>query len=336
MEEIRFTASSMSRIRFSISPLWELTNALRVLKDPEPRAYHLPWLDAVRPKLPYVDVALLTAVQPLRGYTPDFLAPLPDVPRRSVADQIAAVRATPLDIVRRELRRAAEERHGEPTPAVLRQLLTHPTLARERFAAALAAAWPLLGAPHWKRMHSLLTADISHHSAVLASGGLHALFSSLSPQMHFTGRGVRIDHSQRSGPRPARPERIHRLDNRGLVLIPSAFSWPRVQIVIEAPWQPAIYYPVRGIAVLWQPQPVSTAPELKRLLGATRALLLASLQERAATTTLANRHKLAPATVSEHLTVLARAGLLDAVRTGRTVTYQLTDLGRRLLLRDQP
>jgi DNA-binding transcriptional ArsR family regulator len=63
----------------------------------------------------------------------------------------------------------------------------------------------------------------------------------------------------------------------------------------------------------------------------TRAQLLASVQEPASTTTLARRHGLAAATVSEHLAVLSGAGLAGARRNGRAVLYATTPLGDALL-----
>jgi hypothetical protein len=42
-------------------------------------------------------------------------------------------------------------------------------------------------------------------------------------------------------------------------------------------------------------------------------------------------HRLAKGTVSEHLTALRAAGLLDATRCGRAVHYRRTELGDRLV-----
>jgi len=46
---------------------------------------------------------------------------------------------------------------------------------------------------------------------------------------------------------------------------------------------------------------------------------------------LADRLRLAPSTVSEHLSLLAGAGGVTRHRVGRSAFYQLTDTGRALL-----
>ncbi|MGW8943417.1 ArsR/SmtB family transcription factor [Streptomyces koyangensis] len=68
-----------------------------------------------------------------------------------------------------------------------------------------------------------------------------------------------------------------------------------------------------------------------RLLGRTRALLLAALDEPATTSRPARAHGLSPATVSAHLTALRESGLVTRRRVGRAVAYARTPLGLALL-----
>jgi DNA-binding transcriptional ArsR family regulator len=67
------------------------------------------------------------------------------------------------------------------------------------------------------------------------------------------------------------------------------------------------------------------------LLGRSRAALLARLDLPQSTTWLAAHLGLTPSAVSQHLTVLRRAGLVTAHRTGRWVLYRRTTPGTRLL-----
>ncbi|WP_405594686.1 winged helix-turn-helix domain-containing protein [Streptomyces sp. NBC_01410] len=76
--------------------------------------------------------------------------------------------------------------------------------------------------------------------------------------------------------------------------------------------------------------PVAPSAELARLLGPTRAGLLAALAQPASTAQLAERHFLSPATVSYHLGVLHQAGLVVRARSGRAVLYRRTPAGSRL------
>ncbi|MEO5878471.1 MAG: winged helix-turn-helix domain-containing protein, partial [Streptosporangiaceae bacterium] len=89
-------------------------------------------------------------------------------------------------------------------------------------------------------------------------------------------------------------------------------------------------YPARGVAAVWRGSRVRH-DALARLLGATRAELLAALSDPASTTSLARRHGLSPSTVSAHLTVLRDTGLIVAQRHKRQVLYERTPLGEALL-----
>jgi DNA-binding transcriptional ArsR family regulator len=121
----------------------------------------------------------------------------------------------------------------------------------------------------------------------------------------------------------------HELDGRGLLLMPSAFAATRPSVIDRPPWQPTVIYPARGIATLWEDAP--PAPDgLARLLGATRAALLADLGAPRSTTELAGRLALSPATASHHLAALRDAGLVTGRREGRAVLYVRTPLGEAL------
>ncbi|MFF8563530.1 ArsR family transcriptional regulator [Streptomyces albidoflavus] len=128
--------------------------------------------------------------------------------------------------------------------------------------------------------------------------------------------------------RVAARHRAHRrLDGQGPLLLPSAFVRPALTVVTDPPWQPTLIYPARGVGELWHGGGPAAPRALARLLGRTRALLLAALDEPATTTRPARAHGLAPATVSAHLTALRESGLVSRHRIGRTVAYARTPLG---------
>ena len=87
-----FGRDDPARVRFAVSPLWETMTALRVLREPRRRRYHLPWLELVRPDLDRLDLWPLLALSPHTGWTPDFLTPAPAGPGTDIADQLAQVR----------------------------------------------------------------------------------------------------------------------------------------------------------------------------------------------------------------------------------------------------
>jgi DNA-binding transcriptional ArsR family regulator len=297
--------------------------AVRVLCDPGRHRYHLPWLEDVRPRLAEIDVAPLTALTPRRGYTPDFLAPPPVAPRGGIAQELERIAATPLDRAAREIDRSLNGagRLGEPVPDHVAVLLAEPAVALTTLTDLLRRCWEAFVAPYWPRLSDLLDADVAHRTRRMGEAGLSPVVAGLHPRIGWQGDDLHLE---------APFDERRRLGGAGLVMVPSAFVWPNVLAVVDPAWQPTLVYPARGIAELWQPAPTERSEPLARLLGATRATLLASLAEPASTTALARRHQLSQATVSEHLGVLERAGLLARRRQGRTVLYRHTVIGAAL------
>jgi DNA-binding transcriptional ArsR family regulator len=316
-----FGRDDPARVRFAISPLWETMAALRVLLEPQRRKFHLPWLEAVRPDLEGLDMRPLPMLSPRSGWTPDFLSPSPAGPGTDIADQLAQVRATPPDQVAREMRHSLTQRAGEPAPQAAWRLLDDPLATRTLLADMLEQCWQLLIAPHWPRLRDLLQADLLYRTQLLGDYGLERVLGELHPKARWTGRTLVIN---------APTGQRHRLDGAGLLLMPSVFAWPGLAAVTDPPARPALVYPARGIAELWQPAHGVHFEALGHLLGRTRAALLESLAEPASTHTLARRHELAPSTVSEHLTVLRQARLITRRRHRHTVLYQQTPLGTEL------
>jgi len=314
---LRFGPEDLLRCRFALSPLWETTNAIRTLAEPQRHGYHLPWLRRVQPQLPRLELAPLLAVQPHRGYTPDFLSPPPQSPLVTIDQELDRVRSTPADEVAVELGRSLAQREGPP-PAALRALLADPAAAPGRLSELLERCWQLLLAPWWERIRDLLDGDIAFRARRLADGGLERLFADLDPSIRFDGDTLAVS---------GRGEGFRDLAGEGLVLMPSAFVWPGVVLVLDPPWQPTLIYPARGIAGLWQPPDTTPPAALGRLLGRTRAKLLLALAAPASTTILARRLGHSPSGISEHLSALRDAGLLTSHRVRHQVVYERTPLG---------
>jgi DNA-binding transcriptional ArsR family regulator len=314
---LRFGPEDLLRCRFALSPLWETMNAIRTLADPRRHGYHLPWLRRVQAELPRLELAPLLAVQPHRGYTPDFLTPPPQSPLVTIDQELDRVRATPAGEVALELGRTLAEREGAP-PAALRALLADPAAAPERLSELLERCWRVLLAPYWERIRDLLDGDIAFRARRLADGGLERLFADLDPSIRFDGDTLEVG---------GRGEGHRDLAGEGLVLMPSAFIWPGVVLMLDLPWQPTLIYPARGIAGLWQAPAAQPPAALGRLLGRTRAKLLLALAEPASTAVLARRFGQSPSGVSEHLSALRDAGLLTSYRVRHQVVYERTPLG---------
>ena len=82
---------------------------------------------------------------------------------------------------------------------------------------------------------------------------------------------------------------------------------------------------------MWQRPGRETPAALPDLIGRSRALILESLDVPRSTTTIARSLGLSLSTVSEHLSVLAGAGLLESRRDGQRVLYWRTMVGDLLV-----
>jgi hypothetical protein len=308
-------------VHFAVSPVWETQAAVQALADQRARCYHQPWRQLVQARAARLDLAPLQAVLPRHGYVPDFLVPPPQAPRPRLRDQLAEIRAAAPAQVARELERCRQSVADEPRRLLLASLLADPESARDQLAARLQHAWAALVAPFWVRIRTLLDRDIEERSRTLARHGLRRVLDELHPKVRWTTRGLWL--ADRTG-------RTVEADERGFLLMPSAYLWPHVAAITDKPWLPTIVYPATGIAGLWQ-TPSAPPDALARLLGRTRATVLTALDQPQSTTALAALIELSPAGASRHLLALRDAGLAAPARHGHEVRYRRTELGTALL-----
>ncbi|NUS14906.1 MAG: hypothetical protein HOY69_26510, partial [Streptomyces sp.] len=265
---LRLGPADLLRCRFAYSPAFETLAAVRVATGPQPPGHHARWLAEVTPRLRALDLRPLTLLQPRRGYTPDFLAPPPGGPVDSFAADLARIAATPPERAGAEIARSLAETPGAARSATGRLLLgTGPAEVVRLLADLVRAAWEALVEPYWPRIRAVLEADVAFQAGRLAAGGLDRLFAELHPSVRWQDGVLSREHGGSD----------HRdLDGEGLVLMPSAFKWDQVVVVLDAPWQPTLIYPARGIGTLWQPAGAAGggAAALARLIGRTRARLL--------------------------------------------------------------
>ncbi|MEI5101494.1 DUF5937 family protein [Streptomyces sp. PmtG] len=322
--QLFFGEADLLRCRFAVSPLWETQEAVRTLKRRERHGYHPRWLRETRAACARLDLAALWLLMPARGHSPDFLGPPPLGPAAAFEEEIAAVRAAEPKAARADMERALADTPGAAASPLGRRMLAEPARAVAELADAMEAAWHALVEPHWPRLRALLEADVTYHSRRLAEVGLGALLPELDRRLAWEPGTLTVRW---------RGRHARRLEGRGLVLMPSVFSWPDVVSGFDPPWQPTLVYPARGIGGLWAGPPESSASGVRapgplvRLLGRNRAAVLAALAEPATTSALAERLALAPSSVSAHLGALRAAGLLVSRRYGRQVLYERTPLG---------
>ncbi|MEU9121084.1 DUF5937 family protein [Streptomyces sp. NPDC048506] len=318
MIEIELGLEDVARTRFAISPLWEVVASIRVLKGVDAHGLHRTWADRARQQLaaaeldlsPLFDLIPLPTGSARSGRIPGFICPPPTTPLPSLDMELATVRATPSALLHTT---------AEVPPARMAALRADPTVELGRLADAIETYWELALAPYWSRILTLLEGDIRYRAGRLVEGGAQHLFADLDPQVTWAGGTLHVAHRTAHGAR--------QLAGQGLLLVPSAFVWPRVFSVLTEPWLPSLRYPPRAVGTLWETRPATVSDALAGVLGRSRATLLTELTAPASTTDLARRTGLTPGGVSQHLTALRTAGLVSAHRAGREVLYARTRAG---------
>jgi len=316
--------------RFALSPLWELTQALRLLPGgsrPPDVPVLRPWLIRARDR--YLALARETDLGVIRALSPprwgaDFLAPVPASVHTTIGDLLDQVRSTPVDQVQREVASAlARQPRVEPR---VERILTSDRAAGY-VADVLAAAWRALLEPEWRTLRAILERDVVYRAGQLASKGWAAALTDLHADLSW--RQGRIELNRWPPGNGADDDAD--LGGRGLLFIPSVFIWPRLALSLDPPWPPALIYPARGVSALWE-QPGRTEPgtALHRLLGTSRAAILLALEDPASTTQLAATLGRSIGGIGDHLTVLREAGLVARARSGRSVLYRRTPVGDAL------
>jgi DNA-binding transcriptional ArsR family regulator len=319
-------SEDLTTTRFALSPLWELSHALRLLAggahEPDEPVLR-PWLVRARERFRDLardtDLAVILALHP-PGWGADFLSPVPFGVNTTIGDLLNQVRSTPAAQVRREVAEALRRQ-----PAIdprIERILTGDQAA-ERAADILAIAWQALLEPEWQTLRAILERDVVYRAGQLAAQGWAAALGDLHATLSW--RHGRIELSRWPGDETAD------LGGRGLLFIPSVFVWPRLALSIDPPWPPALIYPARGVAALWE-RPGRTGPgtALDRLIGTSRAAILLALEDPASTSQLAAALGQSLGGIGDHLAVLRDAGLITRARSGRSVLYRRTPVGDAL------
>src|SRR3954454_17773060 len=160
MATYEFGIEDLARLRFAISPMWEVVASLRRLRDPAGAGIHLPWINGLRGgRLQDIDLSVALRLTPPRGYVPDFLSPPPSSPLARFEEEIELVRATKPHQVRNDLRLLKMDSKIKELPEALKPLEQFPTRSIKRLANELERYWHVAIEPHWPRIRALLEAD---------------------------------------------------------------------------------------------------------------------------------------------------------------------------------
>lgn len=314
--QVRLRVGDLGRMRFAYSPLVEVAESLYMLSSGSIEPVHRAWYGAVRRRLVTVDLELLQAVVPAHSYIADFLLPGATYPARTMADQLEKLAGLPADRIRRDIEDAWR---GDPPPARARQLAAAGTAGPALLAEALSSYWTVAVEPYWRDMRAVLDDDVAFRAAALTRSGLREVLADLHPQISVRDEEIRIDkrHSWQQD-----------LSRAGLLLVPSVFTWPNVIFEAGSQGPSSLTYAARGVGKIWGASDAQAADDdaLGALLGRSRAAILTCLELPHSTTELALKLGQSPPSISQHLSVLRRSGLVISWRSGRSVLYRRTAL----------
>ncbi|MEU7029416.1 helix-turn-helix domain-containing protein [Streptomyces sp. NPDC046275] len=252
------------------------------------------------------------------GELSDFLLPRP-IGTPDVYEELDLLRATEPAAVRDFAAYYYPDLMEAP---FLRPYLTDPEAACAALADAYAAWWEEAIAPYWPVMRRLVEDEVLVRARTFATEGVDALFSGLESRARWERPVLELTKYL---------DAEYAAGERRLVLVPLVFAEGCRLYSTDDPEVLAVSFQARGAAALREPVEPAAEDRLGLLLGRGRAAVLRELGAPLTTVGLADRLALAPSTVSEHLSLLAGAGVVTRHRVGRSVYYQLTDTGRSLL-----
>ncbi|WP_406861882.1 DUF5937 family protein [Streptomyces sp. HUAS MG47] len=324
--QLSFSTADLAQTRFAVSPMWEVVTSYRVLHAGADAGPHRRWAAQVRPRLVEagLDRGWLAELVPPTRYVADFLNPTPGSPFPTLDTELDAILRTTAAQLESDLDSLADAAPPGSRPAArLRVLREAPEAALEKIVAEIRAYWELGLAPYWARVRDVLEADVFHRARQVAEHGVAHVLNELHESVTWDAGSLRLVRRHCTLSRDE--------TGAGLLLVPSAFAWPRVFTRSVPPEPPQLAYPARGIGTLWEPRTTAAAEAVAAVIGKSRTLLLTELDTPASTTQLARHSGLSAAGVSQHLTALRDAGLVTAHRAGRSVLYARTTVADALL-----
>jgi DNA-binding transcriptional ArsR family regulator len=303
----------------AVSPLAEFGSALHVWQDP---GHHdrADWAPPISAGLLSRTERWAWTVQKHRS-SPFVTVP---APAETFHEQLVRLQAMPARELAagllRPLRRVSEAgmRFGparSPAVAELIDRLHHdPDEPVADFLDFLKCSWDEWFADEWARIQPVLAARARHFAQLVAASGAPAALAALDPAL--TAGADRVTLAEVCHNR-------HDVSGRGLVVLPSTFTWPHVWVV-DVPDQPLVLIHAAGTAPAAAPSLPLVLARLEAMAHPQRFRVAQTILSEALTAgEVAELVHADPTLVNRHLRVLARAGLARTSRRGRFVRYRL-------------
>jgi DNA-binding transcriptional ArsR family regulator len=293
-------------VRLALCDLWQAVGAAALLTRYGPDAPwpHRSWAreahGALTPRLRSV-----VALARRRGRVPSFLGAGVAARRAKITEELGGLARTPAAPVRDEIVREYPAAVKDPSIAAL---IRDPESQLRYLAADFANFWRVAVEPREAGLARCLEEEILFRSRTLAMSGGAALLHELGLPLERTDGAVR------------------------LTAVPMMFAdgthWWSV-----AGGRTVVSFAARGAGLLYaDPKRDGGAQDRREdrlaiLLGRGRASVVRELAEPTTTSALADHLGLAASTVSQHLSALVSAGVVQRHRAGTRVLYELNRSG---------
>jgi DNA-binding transcriptional ArsR family regulator len=320
MLRIHFTGEDLARVRLAPAPdpLWETVMTLFRFRTRSVPLVFERWRKETIGRSRRSTLDLLMPLAP-GGYFPDFITP--SEAALGIEAGIDAVLSTSKERLRTEIGLLAAD--PSTLPAGIQALGRGDRAALGRLGEALRLHHQVAVAPHWTQIQAHVEADRVKRSRAWLDGGCEGMLNSFRPLMRWQFPVLEVDFPV---------EQDLYLDGRGLLLVPSYFSWAQPDALHDPSLSPVLVYPVEHAPRKRGPaDDDGNAESLGALIGATRAWILAAVDEGCTTGELARRVGVAASSISQHTTVLRDAGLVRTTRAGKSVMHTVTPLGKSLI-----
>jgi DNA-binding transcriptional ArsR family regulator len=319
---IRLTPEDLLNLRFAYSPLVELSASFEVLISPAKQAPYRRWVEESYRALDGLELPYLSALIPGRYYIPDFLTPTPTGTHFTLEDEIQRMLALPDEMIQANIQTLIAL---DGDSQIRQDFLIYPREMRLCLAEELRVYWQRTLASHWSYVSGILEGDVLYRARQLALAGVNGVFEDLHPRLLYRPGELQLMKPHHPG-----RDREHTLSGAGLHFVPAIFACTSLMWQIVPEWQPMIVYAPRGLGQ-WKQTPPEPDQSLEIALGTGRARVLTGLGMPHTTTELARLLDLTSGAVSQHLSRLHDAKLVEPHRSGKRVYYRLTPRGERLL-----
>ncbi|HEX3590046.1 MAG TPA: winged helix-turn-helix domain-containing protein [Pseudonocardiaceae bacterium] len=320
---IHFTAQDLARTRVAqtVLPLTELDLAARALQSRDQPVRLDAWRHRTRAQLPTMARMALALIPRVgfslagpaeHGQPEELLAHVRTMSRTRIRTEVGFIAQTT------ELASWAHQLADDS--ALFQQLVD-----------GLADLYDVLVRPYETQLADVYAADREVRGHQFLTGGVESLLSQVNPTwMRWNPPVLEI--------RKELDYDLH-LAGQGVLLAPSMFSTRSMVGYAEGWQQPIVTYParhgrpLRRLTTLAPDRGTDAGSAISALLGRTRAAVLTAIAEvpGCSTTEIAKAVGIAPASASEHATVLRRAGLISTARHRNSAVHTPTDLAITLL-----